>query len=100
MRNEGAAQRGALLMLGVLRQEVSGTSGFRVGFVTSKRVGGAVVRNRTRRRLREIVRRHQHSLHPDVWLVVIARPAAAGAASHLLEKEWLRLAGRAGILRS
>jgi hypothetical protein len=33
-----------------------------------------------------------------VWIVVIARPAAAAAASTMLEKEWLKLAQRAGIL--
>jgi ribonuclease P protein component len=57
------------------------------------------VRNRVRRRLREIVRRHQHELLAGLWLVIVARPAAAGASSAALEEEWLRLARRASILR-
>jgi ribonuclease P protein component len=66
--------------------------------VTSKRVGGAVVRNLVRRRLREIVRRHQHELRSGIWVVVIARPAAAQASYSTLEDEWLRLAKRTFIL--
>jgi len=95
VRNEGRTVRGSLLMLGAL--QLPGEKIFRVGFVTSRRIGAAVVRNRVRRRLREIVRRRQHELVKGVWLVVIARPSAAAATSATLEKEWLRLARRAGI---
>ncbi len=84
------------MLLGVL--EVEGAGGFRVGLVTSKRVGGAVLRNRVRRRLREIVRRHQHDLRADVWLVVVTRATAARATSAELEAEWLKLARRAGAI--
>ena len=96
VRQEGAAQRGSLLMLGVLNPVEQRP--FRAGFVTSKRIGGAVVRNRVRRRLRDIVRRHQHRIATAVWIVVIARPAAAKATYQQLEDEWLRLAKRASIL--
>ncbi|MFL6596218.1 MAG: ribonuclease P protein component, partial [Chthoniobacterales bacterium] len=44
VRTEGRAQRGALIVLGVL--ETSDNQPFRAGFVTSKRIGSAVVRNR------------------------------------------------------
>ena len=96
VRQEGTAERGSLLTLGVLRPATSG--GFRAGFVTSKRIGEAVARNRVRRRLREIVRRHQHRVAPAVWIAIIARPAAAKATYEQLEDEWLRLAKRASIL--
>lgn len=98
VRNEGHTVRGAMLILGVLRVGEGGS--FRVGFITSRRVGGAVLRNQIRRRLREIVRRHQHELGGGVWFVVIARPAAGQATSAALEEEWLRLAGRAELMRS
>lgn len=49
----------------------------RVGFVVGKAVGGAVVRNRVRRRLREIARRRLSLLPPGSLLVVRAKPAAA-----------------------
>ena len=97
VREEGRTVRGGLLILGVL--PVDEPAAFRVGLVTSKRVGGAVARNRVRRRLREIVRRHQDTLGNGLWLVLIARPAAARASSAALEDEWLRLLKRASILR-
>ena len=96
VRTEGKAQRGRLLVLGLLERENG--EPLRAGFVTSKRIGGAVIRNRVRRRLREIVRRHQHELRAGLWMVVIARPAAAEATYRALEDEWLRLAKRAFIL--
>lgn len=98
VKKEGKTHRGALIILGVLASKVEESTAFRAGFVTTKRIGNAVARNRVRRRLREIVRRHQHSVRRAIWIVVIARPAAAGASYGALEDEWLRLAKRAFIL--
>ena len=95
-KNEGKAQRGTLLVLGV--RESGRDSAFRAGFVTSRRVGTAVIRNRVRRRLREIVRTNQNTIRRGVWIVVIARPAAARASYRALKDEWLLLAKRALIL--
>ena len=83
-------------MLSVLPVQNSGP--WRAGFVTSRRLGGAVVRNRVRRHLREIVRRHQHELREGFWLVLIARHEAVTATYRILEHELLRLARRASIL--
>jgi ribonuclease P protein component len=92
VKTEGVSQRGSLLVVGALR---TGTEGeCRTGIVTSRRVGGAVVRNRIRRRLREVVRQHPEALKRGFWLVVIARPAAARASYRALEHEWLRLTRR------
>ena len=96
VRKEGRAVRGGLLILSVL--PVDGEKRFRVGLITSRRVGGAVERNRVRRRLREIVRRNQQALKGGIWFVVIARRSAAQTDSAALEGEWLHLAQRAGIL--
>jgi ribonuclease P protein component len=96
VRTEGRTVRGRLLLLGVL--ELEGESIFRVGLVTSRRVGGAVVRNRVRRRLREIVRRHQHELRAGFWMVIVARPGAGQASSAALEAEWFKLARRGGLM--
>ena len=95
VRAEGARFRGSLLSLGVLR---NAGERFRAGFITSRKIGGAVARNRVRRRLREIVRRHQHEIVDLAWIVTIASPAAAQASYQELEAEWLRLAERASIL--
>ncbi|MGQ5260716.1 ribonuclease P protein component [Micromonospora sp. ZYX-F-536] len=52
----------------------------RAGFVVSKAVGNAVVRNRVRRRLRALVRERLAALPADSTLVVRALPAAADAS--------------------
>ena len=96
VKRDGITQRGKFLMLNAVPVENSGP--WRAGFVTSGRLGGAVVRNRVRRRLREIVRGHQHDLRQGVWFVIIARHEAATASYGALEDEWLRLARRASIL--
>jgi ribonuclease P protein component len=96
VKREGITQRGKFLMFNTMSVENSGP--WRAGFVTSGRLGGAVIRNRVRRRLREIVRRHQHDLRQGVWFVIIARYEAATATYDALEDEWLRLARRASIL--
>jgi ribonuclease P protein component len=51
----------------------------KVGFVVSRAVGSAVVRNRVKRRLRELMRGRLASLPRGCLLVVRAHPAAAGA---------------------
>jgi len=56
----------------------------RAGFVVSKAVGNAVVRNRVRRRLRELVRPHLSGLPAGASLVVRALPPAASATSATL----------------
>ena len=94
VKRNGITQRGKLLILSVMPVGDS----WRAGFITSGRLGGAVVRNRVRRRLREIARRHQHELRQGVWFVIIARHEAATASYGALEDEWLRLARRASIL--
>ena len=51
-----------------------------VGFVVSRAVGNAVVRNRVKRRLRHLAREHVSSLPGSCVLVVRALPASASAS--------------------
>jgi ribonuclease P protein component len=51
----------------------------RIGFVVSRAVGGAVVRNKVRRRLRHLTRGYLDSLPGGSLLVVRANPPAAAA---------------------
>jgi ribonuclease P protein component len=53
----------------------------RIGFIVSRAVGNAVVRNRVKRRLRHLSREHLASLPSSSVLVVRALPSAAGASS-------------------
>ncbi|RZU51010.1 ribonuclease P protein component [Krasilnikovia cinnamomea] len=59
----------------------------RAGFVVSKAVGNAVVRNRVRRRLRHLVRPRLGELPPGALLVVRALPASAEASSAALDAD-------------
>jgi ribonuclease P protein component len=96
LKKGGRPERGRLLVISVLLDAAGGP--FRAGFITSRKLGRAVVRNRVRRWLREIVRKHQHEIRDGAWIVTIARANAATADQRQLEVEWLRLAGRASIL--
>jgi ribonuclease P protein component len=96
MRREGRTFPGRLVVLSVLGGP-DGAAPARVGIITSKRVGGAVVRNRVRRRLRELFRTARPRLRPGLWLVLIARAPAATAGFAELRAEWERLARRGGL---
>lgn len=66
----------------------------RVGFVVSKAVGTAVVRNRTKRRLRALMAARIRDIPAGTDLVVRANPIAAQADSSALAVELDRLLGR------
>jgi ribonuclease P protein component len=96
VRAEGSTVSGKFLVLGwLIDPEVAAS--VRVGYITTRRIGNAVIRNRVRRRLRGILQRTGDRLKPGYCLVLIARNPAAGASSLALEKEWKWLAHRAGI---
>ena len=68
----------------------------RVGITVSKKLGHAVVRNRTRRRLREVYRL---KFIPGWDIVVVARSRSVEAPFEKLTESYLRLARKAGLLR-
>jgi ribonuclease P protein component len=78
----------------VLHAADSGLGHPRVGFSVSSKVGGAVVRNRLRRRLREAFRPLISGSSSGVDLVVVARPEAAAARFAELDSELRSLAGK------
>ena len=96
VKKNGRVYRGRSVLLSILR--ANDATRFRAGFITSRALGPAVARNRVRRRLREIVRKHQREIVDGTWIVTIARANAVGATYQQLEVEWLRLAKRASIL--
>lgn len=93
----GRVLRGAHSMLLVLARAGVPT---RVGFIASKKsVGGAVERNRARRRLREIVRRRWPRLPlTGYWILVIAHRGALSAPHQELASDLERLLATAGAL--
>jgi ribonuclease P protein component len=73
----GTARSTPLLVLRSLRTERAET---RIGLSTPRTLGGAVERNRVRRRLRELLRRRLIGIDPGWDLLLIARPGAANAS--------------------
>ena len=71
----------------------------RLGVVTSARIGGAVLRSRARRLLRESFRLHQHELSQPVELVLVARPSIAGKGFADVEKDFLTTLRKARLLK-
>ena len=69
----------------------------RVGLTVSTKLGHAVVRNRVRRRLREIVRHNASCLPSGYDIVIVARTAAVEAEFAALEKSFRTLTGRLGL---
>jgi ribonuclease P protein component len=68
----------------LLLDEPAQASAARAGFVVSKAVGGAVTRNKVRRRLRHLIRSRLAALPPGARLVIRALPAAASASYETL----------------
>jgi ribonuclease P protein component len=97
VKNAGESCHGRLMVLSVLKTAECEP---RIGLITSRRLGNAVKRNAVRRRLREIVRLERPRLKPGLWLVFVARKAAAGAPFEALREDWLRLAKRASIFEN
>ena len=77
----------------------NGRKGSRLGLTVSTKVGCAVVRNRVRRRLREIYRLHEDGLAEGVDVVIVARVRAAGSTYRQLEQSFLRLADKLSLLK-
>ena len=71
----------------------------RLGVITAGRIGNAVVRNRTRRLLRESFRLHQHELIKPVDLVLVARAGIVGKPFAQVEKDFLTMLQKAGLLK-
>ena len=76
----------------------NGTQENRIGLTVSAKLGHAVVRNRLRRRLREVYRLHENQFQPGWDLVVVARSRAVNAPYQKLEKAYLSLADQLGLL--
>ena len=75
------------------------TEGNRVGITVSKKLGKAHIRNRTRRRIREVYRLNEEQFQPGWDIVVVARTRAVDAEFAKLTKSYLSLAKKAGLLK-
>jgi len=89
----GSLSRGSLLFIKTMP---NGLDFSRCGFIVSKRIGKAVVRNKVRRRLREIMR--QAAIKPGWDIVVYTRPAVAAAGYKDIRNLILSLLAKAQLL--
>lgn len=71
----------------------------RVGYTVSTKLGKAVVRNRVRRRLREIYRLNADRLVESADIVIVARSRCVGGEYAKMEKAFLHACAELGLLR-
>ena len=97
VRREGRSWAHPLLVLYALRNDLCYS---RFGFSVSKRVGGAVVRNRAKRLMREATRLRQ-AMITDGWdVVIIARQPMREANFHQVDRAIGQLLRRARLLKA
>ena len=82
----------------VLYARPNGLAGNRLGLTVGTKVGKAVVRNRTRRRIRESYRLREDTLKSGYDLVVVARAAAADARFDQIDRHMGSLLKRLELL--
>jgi ribonuclease P protein component len=71
----------------------------RIGITVGKKLGHAVVRNRARRRIREVYRLNENRFRPGWDIVVVARSRCVEASFQSIVKAYLELAQKAGLLK-
>lgn len=96
LRASGRAWRHPFVVLSVAPNALSHN---RYGFITGKRLGNAVQRNRIRRLLREAVRQAHPALRGGHDMVFIARDAIAGQPFAAVQEAVMTCLRRAGLWR-
>ena len=89
VKNQGSPFAGKYIVLAVLAHGVKHRR--RIGYIITKRIGSAVMRNRIRRILREIYRSNRNLLRCNIAMVIVARPSAAKASYLEFNNEFLNL---------
>ncbi|MBH5319300.1 ribonuclease P protein component [Paenibacillus sp. GSMTC-2017] len=72
---------------------------FRLGVSTSKKIGNAVMRNRMRRMVKEIVRHLENRIVPNTDLILIVRKPATTMTLKEMEKSINHVLKKSGLLK-
>ncbi|HWF17851.1 MAG TPA: ribonuclease P protein component [Verrucomicrobiae bacterium] len=75
-------------------------SGMKLGVITAKKLGGAVVRTRARRLLREVFRLHQHDFLQPVELVLVAQRTIVDMGLRDVEEAFLTMLRKGRLLKT
>jgi ribonuclease P protein component len=95
LQGQGSVRSNPLLVVRIRRTDLEET---RFGLSTGRKLGGAVVRNRVRRRLREALRVMAPSFQPGWDVLIIARPPVLAVDYKTLTASLHNLLRRGGVL--
>ena len=76
----------------------SKTKNIKVGLAVTRKIGHAVVRNRVRRRLREIIKKQVPNLKQNYNIIVVARENVINASFEKLTNEFIKLIKKANLI--
>jgi len=95
LQERGTMRFHPLLAARILRTDLEMT---RFAMATGRVVGSAVVRNRIRRRIREVLRAFEADIQPGWDVLLIARPALVAADHRTLVTTLRRQLARGGVM--
>ncbi len=96
VRSQGVSRAGRFLVVSTMEND--DLKHLKCAFITTKKVGNAVVRNLLRRRFRAILQRHGEEILRTRYIVTIARWNAKTATFEELERDWIKTARKLGVL--
>jgi ribonuclease P protein component len=92
--DQGRKYFGKYMLLFVV---INGLEMNRYGIVASKKVGNAVIRNRSRRQVREIVRNAHGNLQPGNDMILVIKSSAVGVSFVDLQQDFASLCKKARL---
>lgn len=95
----GKSWANRLVVLYVLPQPKKSADQRRAGFVTGKKIGGAVVRNRAKRLMKEAYRLFQNRLKDGVDMVFVGRSQLVHSDFNEVQKALIELCNRAQVFK-